>query len=193
MKNEKKPEKRKKTLIICGAIAVLVIAVLASPFIFYSGPTSMQPAKWTDTVYEQSANVDFSQYTTVTVSGNLDGREISAAYTVSVENDLPVVVCTQSSGDEAVLAKLNADIIPNALLTFGKSTEIVDNLSENGYGEDAICMLQKYTFEVWHGDEEQGNATSELLTWSDDLALQSFSVVTRPDGAAISNLTFTWN
>ena len=192
MKTEKKPKNRKKALMIVGIIAVVVIFLLASPFLFYSGPTSMQPAKWTDAVYAQSVNVDFSQYNTVTVSGNLDGKEISAAYTVAVENDLPVVTCTESTGDEAALAKLDADIIPNALLTFGKSTQIVDDLTAGKYG-DVICMLQKYTFEIWHGDEEQGDATSEMFTWSEELAIQSYTVVTRPDGAPISSLTFTWN
>lgn len=193
MKKEKKPQNKKKTLIIVGVIVAVAIFLLASPFIFYSGPTSMMPAKWTDAVYSQSLDVDFSQFKTVTVSGNLDGKEISATYTVAVENDLPVVTCTQSSGDETALAKLNADIIPNALLTFGKSTEIGDRIMAGGYGEDVICMLQKFTFETWHGDEEQGNATSELLTWGEDLALQSFTVVTRPDGESVSSLTFTWN
>ncbi len=193
MKKEKQPKNKKKMLIIGGIIAAVVIFLLASPFIFYSGPTSMMPAKWTDAVYAQSTNVDFSKFSTVTVSGHLDGKEISATYTVTVENDLPVVTCTQSAGDEATLAKLNADIIPNVLLTFGKSTEIADKLSAGGYGEDVICMLQKFTFEMWHGDEEQGNATSELFTWSEELALQSYTVVTRPDGTSVSNLTFNWN
>lgn len=193
MKKEKKPQNKKKIVIIVAVIALAIIIALALPFITYSGPTSMMPAKWTDAVYAQSANVDFSQFKTVTVSGNLDGKEISATYTVTIENDLPIVTCTQSVGDEAALAKLNADIIPNVLLTFGKSTEIVDKLSAGGYGEDVICMLQKYTFEIWRGDEEQGNATSELFTWSEELALQSFTVVTRPDGESVSNLTFSWN
>ena len=193
MKKENKPKNNKKALIIVGIIAAVVVIFLASPFILYSGPTSMMPEKWTDEVFAQSANVDFAQFKSVTVSGNLEGKEISATYTVTIENDLPVVTCTESSGDEAALAKLNADIIPNAILTFGKSTEIVVKIMAGGYGEDVICMLQKFTFETWHGDEEQGNATSEMLTWSEDLTLQSFTVATRPDGTPISNLTFTWN
>lgn len=193
MKKEKQPKNKKKTFVIVGIIVAVVIILLVSPFLTYSGPTSMQPAKWTDAVFAQSANVDFAQFKTVTVSGNLEGKEISATYTVTIEKDLPVVTCTESSGDEAVLAKLNEDIIPNAILTFGKSTEIVDKIMAGGYGEDVICMLQKFTFETWHGDEEQGNATSEMLTWSEDLTLQSFTVATRPDGTPISNLTFTWN
>lgn len=193
MKKEKQPKNKKKTFVIVGIIVAVVIILLVSPFLFYSGPTSMQPAKWTDAVFAQSANVDFAQFKTVTVSGNLEGKEISATYTVTIENDLPVVTCTESSGEEAALAKLNEDIIPNAILTFGKSTEIVDKIMAGGYGEDVICMLQKFTFETWHGDEEQGNATSEMLTWSENLTLQSFTVATRPDGTPISNLTFTWN
>lgn len=193
MKKEKKPQNKKKGLII-GIIAVAaVVFLLASPFIFYSGPTSMQPAKWTDAVYAQSVNVDFSGSRTVTVTGNLEGKEVSASYTVTVENDQPVVVCTQSAGEEAALAKLDGEIMPYVLLTFGKSTEIVDKLTVGGFGDDIICMLQKFTFEIWRGDEEQGNATSELLTWGEDLALQSFTVVTRPEGTPVSGLTFTWN
>lgn len=193
MKKEKKPQNKKKIVIIVAVIAVAIVIALALPFLTYSGPTSMMPAKWTDAVYAQSANVDFSQFKTVTVSGNLDGKEISATYTVTLENDLPVAVCTESSGDEAALAKLDADIISNVLLTFGKSTEIGDTIMNGGYGEDTICMLQAFTFERWYGDEEQGSATSELLTWGENLALQSYTVTTRPDGAPISSLTFSWN
>lgn len=193
MKKEKQPKSKKKILVIFGIIAVAVVILLASPFLFYSGPTSMQPAKWTDAVYAQSVNIDFAQFRTVAVSGNLEGKDISAVYTVTIENDLPCVTCTESGGDEAAIAKLNEDIISNVILTFGKSTEIADMIMAGGYGEDVICMLQKFTFETWHGEEEQGNATSEMLTWNENLTLQSFTVATRPDGAQISNLTFNWN
>lgn len=191
MKKEKNPKSKKAVLIIVGAvIAVALIIGVANSFI--SAPTSMMPAKWTDAVYSQSVNVDFSQNKTVTVFGNLDGKEISATYAVTVENDLPVISCTESSGDEAALAKLSEEIVVNALLTFGKSTEIVDGIANGTYG-DITCLLQKFTWEIWRGDQELGTATSEMFTWNENLTLQSYTVVTRPDGAPVSNLTFTWN
>ena len=184
--------KKKIGIIIAVAAVVVIVGAVAASFLLYSGPKSMMPAKWTDTVMSQSANVDFTGYKTVNVSGNLDGREVTASYTVSVQDDKPVVTRTEGSGDEAALENLDQNIMPNVLLTYGQSLSIVDKITDGSFG-DVICMLQAYTFEIWHGDEDAGDATSELYTWNDGLALESYTVNTRPDGESISKLTFSWN
>lgn len=184
--------KKKAGIIIAVVAVVVIIGAIAATFLLYSGPKSMMPAKWTDKIMSQSANVDFTQYKTVNVSGNLDGKEVTASYTVSVQDDKPIVNRTEGSGDEAALEDLDKNIMPNVLLTYGQSLSIADKITDGGFG-DVICMLQLYTFEIWHGDEDAGDATSELFTWNDSLALESYTVKTRPDGESISKLTFSWN
>lgn len=181
--------KKKASIIIA---VVVVVGVFAANFLFYSGPKSMMPAKWTDTIMSQTANVDFTQYKTVNVSGNLDGKEVAASYTVSVQDDKPVVKRIEGSGNEAALEELDQNIMPNVLLTYGQSLSIADKIMDGNFG-DVICMLQTYTFEIWRGDEDVGDATSELYTWNDGLALESYAVNTRPGGEPISKLTFSWN
>ena len=184
--------KKNVGVIIAVVAVVVVVGAIASSFLFYSGPKSMMPAKWTDTVMSQSAGVDFTQYKTVSVSGNLEGKEVTATYTVSVQDDKPIALRTEGSGDEAALEDLDKNIMPNVLLTYEQSLSIADKIMDGGFG-DVICMLQAYTFEIWHGDEEAGDATSELFTWNDGLALESYTVNTRPDGESVSKLTFSWN
>lgn len=184
--------KKKIGIIITVVAALVIVGAFAASFLFYSGPKSMMPAKWTDTVMSQSAGVDFTQYKTVSVSGDLDGKEVTAAYNVSVQDDKPVAVRTEGSGDEAALKNLDEIIMPNVLLTYGQSLSIADKITDGSFG-DVICMLQAYTFELWHGEEDAGDATSELYTWNDGLALESYAVNTRPDGESISKLTFSWN
>lgn len=184
--------KKKLGIIIAVVAVVVVVGVIAGSFLFYSGPKSMMPAKWTDAIMSKSANVDFTQYKTVSVSGNIDGKEVTASYTVSVQDDKPVAQRTEGSGDEAALKILDQNIMPNVLLTYGQSLSIADKVTDGSFG-DVICMLQTYSFEIWHGDEDAGDATSELYTWNDGLALESYTVTTRPDGESISKLTFSWN
>lgn len=184
--------KKKLLILIPVVLVVIIVLFIVGSKLLYSGPTSMFPDKWTDAVYAQSGTVNFSAKRNVSVTGNLNGSEISASYEIAVVDDRAAFTRVEGTGDDAALTKLETEIMPKALLTFTCSTDIADGISADAY-PDAICMLQKYTFELWWGDENQGNATSELYTWGDDLALQTYAITTRPDGATVSALTFNWN